>query len=137
MRIALSVSALLTAAIVFVSGCGPSSADAGADAEVARQSRMESPAEAVESMLALAREGEWAAYIERYYGEQHKLRGPDDRDALAAMLASRADQIISALEQVQDITPDIAPGGTTATFSLPRGGEFTLHRDSGGWTFHL
>lgn len=136
MRIAMTVSAVVVASAL-VSGCGPSSADAGSEAESARSPAVESPAQVAASMLALARAGDWATYIDRYYGEQHKFRSPDDRDRLAEMLASRADQIVSGLEQVQSVTPEIAPDGTTATFTLPGGDAFTLYRDSGGWTFHL
>lgn len=136
MRIALTVSAVVVAASL-LSGCGPSSADAGSAAESSRSPAIESPEQVVESMLALAREGDWATYIDRHYGEQHKFRSPDDRNTLAEMLASRADQLISGLEQVQRITPEIAPDGTTATFALPGGGVFTLYRDSDGWMFHL
>ena len=136
MRIALTISAAIVASAL-VSGCGPSSADAGSAAESPRASAVESPSQVVASMLALAREGDWAAYIGRYYGEQHKFQSPDDRDTLAEMLASRADQLIGGLKQVQHVTPEIAPDGTTATFALPGGGVFTLYRGSGGWTFHL
>ena len=136
MRIALIISAVVVAASL-LSGCGPSSADAGSAAESSRSSAIESPEQVVESMLALAREGDWATYIDRYYGEQHKFRSPDDRDRLAEMLASRADQIVRGLEQVQGVTPEIAPDGSTATFTLPGGDAFTLYHNSGAWTFHL
>jgi len=136
MRIALSVSAVVVAASL-LSGCGPSSADAGSESESARAPAVESPAQVAASMLALARAGDWATYIDRYYGEQHKFQSPDDRDRLAEMLASRADQIVRGLEQVQGVTPEIAPDGSTATFTLPGGDAFTLYRSSGAWTFHL
>lgn len=129
-------------------GCGEatSSADAASDVAtpVSRSGETaseypSSPEAAVSEMLRLARAGEWGAYVDRFYGEQHKFRpGHDDRSAVADRLARSADRIVAGLEEASDARPVVSEDGATATFPLSGGAAFTLFRAADGrWTFHL
>lgn len=137
----LSLAASLT--LLGAVGCGEatSSADASPDSlvTVSTDARENSPEATVRKMLSLARDGEWGAYVDRSYGEQHKFRpGHDDRGRVAEMLSAHAERIVSQLEQIVDVDAEIAADGSTASFEMPDGGLFMLHRgDDGRWTFHL
>ncbi|NNF41874.1 MAG: hypothetical protein HKO59_02025 [Phycisphaerales bacterium] len=152
------MNALKIAAVVIlaaaVAACGrvTSSADAAPDRAVvgkrtpvaqagstATPAAAATPAETVEQMLELARAGEWGAYIDRFYGEQHKFRPDhDDRGTLIARFSERSDALITALEAVTQIEPVISADGDIATFQLDDDARFMLYRvEDGRWMFHL
>lgn len=96
------------------------------------------PKATVQQMLQLAEAGDWGTYVDDFYGETHKFRGPADRDKLVDMLQKRGAGIIEALRKVSTIEPTISSDGTQAVFPLNETDRFTLYRnDSGQWTYHL
>ena len=96
-----------------------------------------SPRATVDAMLALAEAGDWAAYVDDYYGEQEKFSGPADRDALVARFRDGwGERVLEALRGLEGIEPVIE--GERAVFRRDGAEVFVLYRDADGrWGFHL
>ena len=88
-------------------------------------------------MLELAEAGDWAAYVNGFYGEAHKFRSPADRDALVERFEQRLghEGHGGAGACASGVTPTIAGG--RATFVENGQPLFELHEHDGRWTFHL
>ncbi len=103
------------------------------------------PKQTVARMLELAEAGDWAGYVDDFYGETHKFRNESDRRKLIERYEGRwGAPVIEMLKQVSRLEPRVTEDGTRAIFDLDGGQEFTLYRDgaagaggSGVWKFHL
>jgi hypothetical protein len=95
------------------------------------------PAATVKDMLALAEAGDWGAYVDDYYGEQHKFDSPADRDALVNRFRDQwGARVLPALKAASETEPRIE--GNKAIFEKDGKTVFVLHRSPDGkWTFHL
>lgn len=145
-RIAVTVVALP----LLIAGCSPGETAATptkrSEAKAAHASpgaMPASPAEAARetlaAMLEAAEAGNWASYVDNFYGESHKFSSPSDRQQLIDRFeASWGSQVVEGLRQMNSIEPEISSDGSQAVFQAETGGQFTLHRDADGkWTFHL
>ena len=94
-------------------------------------------ARTLEQMLEVAERGDWGAYVDRFYGEQHEFASPSDRDALVKRFEEGwGTKLLPALQRAAQLTPRI--DGDQAIFEDADGPVFVLHRtDDGGWSFHL
>ncbi|MHC5004882.1 MAG: hypothetical protein ACYTJ0_17370, partial [Planctomycetota bacterium] len=129
---------------ITLTGCGvaPSDAEAGTSTRTAAADRPAVPPEqaaaaTLAEMLQVAEAGDWGAYVDRFYGEAHKFRGPADRDALVQRFETRwGAPVTEALRRAVGATPTIMPDGRAAFVD---GDEtlFELHRHDGRWMFHL
>ena len=92
---------------------------------------------ALAEMLAVAKAGDWGAYVDRFYGEQEKFGSPADRDKVVARFADKwGSKVVPALTAAAGITPRI--DGDQALFEKDGQPVFVLHRNAAGeWTFHL
>ncbi len=103
------------------------------------------PKQTVARMLELAEAGDWAGYVDDFYGETHKFRNESDRQKLIERYEGRwGAPVIEMLKQVSRLEPRVTEDGTRAIFDLGAGQQFTLYRDgvagtggSGVWKFHL
>ena len=97
------------------------------------------PSQTAADMLALAEAGDWAAYVDDFYGETHKFRNGGDRLQLIERFETKwGDQVVVMLRQVAGISPQVSADGSRAVFDFGEGRAFTLHLDDGGrWKFHL
>ena len=96
------------------------------------------PKATVLEMLELAEAGDWATYVDDFYGEAHKFRNASDRLQLIGMLEKRGPGIVESLRRVSTIDPTITSDGSQAVFPLGGDQRFTLYRnESGRWMFHL
>jgi len=97
------------------------------------------PGQIAADMLARAEAGNWAAYVDDFYGETHKFRDGGDRLKLIERFETKwGDQVVVMLRQVVKIKPRVSDDGSRAVFDVGEGREFTLHLDDGGrWKFHL
>jgi hypothetical protein len=95
-------------------------------------------AAALATMLELAEAGDWGAYVDGFYGEAHKFRGPEDRDALIARFEQKwGPVVVDALRKAATLEPTIEADGR-ASFEDDGQPVVELHRDDRGrWTFHL
>ena len=94
----------------------------------------DTPAAAIQGMLALAKADKWTAYVATYYGEQHKMDRPDEQIAkVAARLEKAGPQLIEMLTGCVGQMPALSEDGTVATWP----NQFMLHKTAGQWGFHL
>lgn len=122
--------------VLFLSGCGSAVSEAeGADSPDAADERAAS--ETLSAMLALAEEGNWGGYVDQHYGEAHKFRTLEDRNALVWRFEQRwGAKVIEALRRAANVTPAIE--SNRALFMENGDPLFILHREEDGtWTFHL
>ncbi len=94
-------------------------------------------AETLGRMLDVATRGDWAAYVDDHYGEQHKFRSPADRDALVRRFEEKwGEQIVQALGRAATLPVQIDED--RAVFLNSDEAAFILYRsEDGGWKFHL
>ena len=94
-------------------------------------------AETLDRMLEVARAGDWEAYVDDYYGEQHKFRSTTDRDALVRRFEEKwGEKLVKGLSRAADLPVRI--DGDKAKFLDGDDAVFVLHRgETGGWKFHL
>ena len=117
---------LLLAVCALTFGCGGEAPEEGAAADT--------PAAAIQSMLALAEAGDWQGYVTQHYGEQHKLTKPAEQIAqLAGRIQKDGPKLIEMLKGCADKEPVLSADGKVATW--PNG--FRLHKDGDTWGFHL
>ena len=120
-------------------GCdrAPETTPADRAPETAKSTPEEQATAALSEMLAVAKAGDWGAYVDRFYGEQEKFRSPTDRDAVVARFAEKwGAKVVVALSAAEPIAPRI--DGDQAIFEQDGQTVFILYRnDSGEWTFHL
>ena len=92
---------------------------------------------ALAAMLALAEKGDWAAYVDTFYGEKAKFTSPADQAKLVARFADGwGAKVTEALKAASDVTPRLEDG--RAIFEVDGKAVFVLHEGEGGaWTFHL
>ena len=122
----------LLVAIIGLVGCTEAS-----EPPPARSTPEEQASAALSEMLAVAKAGDWGAYIDRFYGESEKLNSPADRDALIARFESKwGPKVVETLTSAVEAAPRI--DGDQAIFEQDGQPVFVLHRNaSGEWTFHL
>ena len=94
------------------------------------------PTLVLDRMVAHARSGDWAGYVD-FYGESDKLRSPADREALVRRFEREwGAEVLSALERAHGVTPVLE--GNRAVFRDGSGDAFVLYLDENGhWGFHL
>jgi hypothetical protein len=102
-----------------------------------RQSSTGDPQETVQTMLELANSGDWESYVDRFYGEKHKIANPQQMTQLVTRFRDAwGSQIIPALEEASQLAPVIE--GDKAIFQKDGRDVFVLYKnESGEWTFHL
>ena len=145
--------------IVLLSGCGADSADASKPvASNALPSKHLTPGtltpdtptfdlpksdvqaarETIASMLKLAEAGNWSNYVDQFYGESHKFRGPEDQAKLVQRFETKwGAKLLPVLQMINPLTPTIDEQGR-AVFSQDGNLIFMLHKhEDGRWTFHL
>ena len=93
--------------------------------------------ETLNRMLEVATKGDWKAYVDHHYGEQHKFRSPADRDALVRRFEEKwGKKLVPGLSRAAKLPVQI--DGDKAVFSDGDDAVFILHRsESGDWKFHL
>ncbi len=121
-------------------GCGTSNVAQHEPSEAARESHRSDEdlaAETLSRMLDVATKGDWGAYVDQYYGEQHKFRSSNDRDALVARFEQKwGERIVPGLKSAVKLPVQIE--GDLAVFRDGEAAVFFLHRnESGSWKFHL
>jgi len=126
-----------------LSGCGVSTseAEAGTAPGTVADRPAISPEQAaratLERMLEVAEAGDWGTYVDEFYGEAHKFRGPADRDALVQRFEQKwGAKVTEALRRASGRTPTIGSDGR-ASFLDGDTPLFELHEHDGRWTFHL
>lgn len=127
-----------------VVGCSPGNAEAdpARSVDVSVVDAPASPEQAaiatVASMLELAEAGKWDSYVDQFYGETHKFRGPEDRATLITRFEERwGEKIVKALRRAATLTPTIDIDGR-ALFADTDEIVFMLYKHNDGrWTFHL
>lgn len=147
-RATIAASSLLIAQAL--SGCGPAASQA--HSEPSRDAEQSTPAKAaaaeddvtraaatLHEMLDLAEAGDWGAYVDRFYGESHKFRGPEDRDALVQRFQQRwGEQVVEGLRQATQHTPVIDEQGRAVFADQDGQPLFMLFPvEDGHWSFHL
>lgn len=129
MNIRLVPLTMALIATLFITGCGDKVSDRSESNHAA-----DSPAAAMEGMVALAEAGEWEAYVTTYYGEQHKMDKPETQvPKIAAKLKKAGSTLLLALKDCIGKTPTLSEDGTRAEY--PNG--FPLYKRDGRWGFHL
>ena len=123
-----------------VTGCGSREVAQHERSEVATESHRSDEdiaAETLDHMLKLATKGEWEAYVDHHYGEQHKFRSPSDQDALVKRFEDKwGEKLVQGLSRAAKLPVQI--DGDEAVFMDDDETVFILHRsESGGWKFHL
>jgi hypothetical protein len=131
-RVAVVVAACV---LLVLMGCrrdAAASPDGGA-------TRAPGPGQTAARMLALAEAGDWAAYVDDYYGETHKFRSDGDRRQLIERYETRwGGQVVALLRQAAAMEPQLSDDGAQAFFDFGNGQRFTLYREpDGSWKFHL
>ncbi len=135
---------------LFMNGCGADPAEAetaratgttgAADLATASVPSSDSQAarDAIASMLKLAEAGDWATYVDQFYGESHKFGGPEDQAKLVNRFeTSWGEKILPALRVVTTLTPTIDAEGR-AVFTRDGATIYMLYKHKDGrWTFHL
>lgn len=94
-------------------------------------------AETLSQMLEVARKGNWEAYVDSHYGEQHKFRSSADRDALVRRFEEKwGEKFVQGLSRAAELPVQI--DGDKAVFLDGDDTVLILHRgEAGGWKFHL
>ena len=94
-------------------------------------------AETLHRMLEVATKGDWEAYVDHHYGEQHKFRSPAERDALVRRFEDKwGEKLVQGLSHAA--TLPVRVEGNGAVFLDGDDKVFILHRgERGGWKFHL
>ncbi len=94
-------------------------------------------AETLNQMREVAARGDWEAYVDQHYGEQHKFRSPADRDALVRRFEEKwGEKLVQELSRAAELPVQI--DGDRAVFLDSDDTVFILHRgEGGGWKFHL
>jgi len=135
MRSTFSDAASILVAALLVVGCGGDGSEPSAPAPVVKETgRGDTPAAAIQGMLALAEAGNWETYVSTYYGEKHKMTDLDAQiPQVAARLVKAGPKLIEMLEGCVGQAPALSEDGSTATYA----NGFKLHRDNGKWGFHL
>ncbi len=133
------VAGLLFAATV-ITGCGrPDIAQREPTATSAESpiSDADIADETLDRMLEVARNGDWEAYVDDYYGEQHKFRSPADRDELVQRFEDKwGAELIQVLSRAAKLPAQVE--GDKAVFMDGADTVFILHHsESGVWKFHL
>jgi hypothetical protein len=97
------------------------------------------PKQTAARMLALAEAGDWATYVDDFYGETHKFRDDGDRRQLIERYENKwGELVVGLLRQVVTMEPQVNDDGSQAHFDFGNGQRFTLYREVGGrWKFHL
>ena len=118
--------------VTTVAGCGSSKA-----APNAPRSDEDAAAETLSKMLEVAVWGDWGAYVDSHYGEQHKFRSPADRDALVKRFQEKwGEKLVQGLRRAAELPVKI--DGDRAEFHDGEETVFILYRsESGDWKFHL
>ena len=128
-----SIPVALALVVLVLAACGDAPPADGPTAETP-----EAQASAVlAEMLAVAEKGDWGAYVDGFYGEQHKFGSPADRDALVKRFEAKwGEQVVEGLRRAAKTKPRIE--GDMALFEENGQPVFVLHRTAdGGWSFHL
>lgn len=136
-------SCLLLLAIICISACdsgdstGESIHERPTNSDEVTEPAPLTATETIDEMLMLARAGDWASYVDRFYGETDKFTSPADRDALVARFQGPwSERVLTALERAAGVDPEIQ--GDQAVFNVDGEPAFVLHRDADErWTFHL
>ncbi len=97
------------------------------------------PEQTVARMLALAEAGNWARYVDDFYGETKKFRDDRDRWQLIERFETKwGEHVVTMLREVSGIEPEISDDNSRAVFFIERGRQFTLYLDTNRrWKFHL
>ena len=129
-RIALILATLVSLALI---GCRE---DASASFHGAQGS---GPKKTVARMLALAEAGNWARYVDDFYGETEKFRDDRDRWQLIERFETKwGEHVVTMLREVGEIEPEISDDHSRAVFFIERGRQFTLYLGTDRrWKFHL
>jgi len=93
--------------------------------------------ETLDRMLEVASKGDWEAYVDHHYGEQHKFSSPADRDALVRRFEEKwGEKLVQGLRHATKLPVQI--DGGKAMFLDGDDTVFILHRgEAGDWKFHL
>ena len=121
-------------------GCGSPPAAETETSEVmveAQPTDEEVAAETLQRMLEAATSGDWETYVDQYYGERHKFRSSDDRDALVKRFQEKwGEKLVPGLSRATQLPVQI--DGDKAMFQDGDETVFVLYRgDAGSWKFHL
>ena len=132
--------AVLVLSATAVTGCGsPDLAQREPSAVTleSRQSDEDVATETLNRMLEVATKGDWEAYVDHHYGEQHKFRSPADRDALVRRFEEKwGEKVVQGLSRAANLPVQIDED--KAVFLDGADAVFILHRSEGGrWKFHL
>ena len=125
---------------IAITGCGRSEIDQRDSTPVSAESHNSDEniaAETLNRMLEVARNGDWEAYVDDYYGEQHKFRSPADRDAMVQRFEENwGEKLVPGLSRAAKLPAQIE--GDKAVFLEGDETVFILYRsENGGWKFHL
>ncbi len=135
-RTALVFATLVSLVLV---GCREDAAASPVQGAARTVTKAPGPRQTAASMLALAEAGNWAAYVDDFYGETHKFRDEGDRRQLIERFKTRwGDQVVVLLRQVAKIEPQVSDDGSQVVFGFGDGRRFTLYLDADRhWKFHL
>ena len=129
-------AAVLTAGVFFSFGCGSNSGPE-ADHQTLQDDAAAAASAALVDMLEAAQAGDWEAYVDRFYGEEHKFASPEERDMVVERFRDEwGAQVLPVLIEASELTPRIVE--ERALFERDGQLIFILHKDDDGrWTFHL
>jgi len=138
-RTALVLATLASLVSIVLVGCREDAAASSVRGAAPAVTEGLGPRQTAASMLALAEAGNWAAYVDDFYGETHKFRSDRDRRQLIERYETRwGEQVVVLLRQVAGIQPHVSDDGSQAVFDFGGGRRFTLYLDADRhWKFHL
>ena len=99
-----------------------------------------SPEQTLARLIALAKEGDWDAYVDDFYGESHKFEGIAERrqTVIDRFRDKWAATVIEGFESLDPGNAVISEDGKKAVFMKDGEPSFNLFlNDDGKWTFHL